>query len=204
MARKYNFIHFDTGRYIESLVHGQNWRKSAVLRRQRHLFDTGKLCTPSWVSEISTKYTKQMAKLGYSIVYSGFPRTVSETFGSGNKDFMRLLERLYGKKNISVVQLKVSEKGSLDRNSHRLVCSVCGLPLLGNVKTKRCSFCAGKMRTRSLDKPEVIKVRLREYRDSTEPIIGGMRKRKIKVFQINGEPLPYKVHESVKKALKLG
>ncbi|MGC9603377.1 MAG: nucleoside monophosphate kinase [Minisyncoccia bacterium] len=203
LARKYNFIHFDTGRYIESLVRAPGWQKSAILRRERHLFDTGKLCTPSWVSKISKRFTGQIAELGYSIVYSGFPRTQSETFGKGKDDFMRFLEKLYGKKNITTIRLLVSEKASLARNSHRLVCSVCGLPLLGNAKIKTCTFCAGKMRTRSLDRPEVIKIRLKEYQNRTIPILQGMRKRGFRVAEINGEPLPYKVFESVKKTLKL-
>ncbi|MEK7169587.1 MAG: nucleoside monophosphate kinase [Patescibacteria group bacterium] len=203
LARRYNFIHFDTGRYIESLVRAPGWEKSAVLRRERRIFDSGVLCTPSWVFKITAQFAGKMSKLGYSIVFSGSPRTLPEAFGTKDNGLAKVLERLYGKANIVVVQLQVSEKASLDRNSHRLVCSVCGLPLLSGTKIKNCAFCAGKMRTRSLDKPEVIKVRLKEYHNRTYPIIAGMKKRNFKVFPINGEPLPYKVFENVKKALKL-
>jgi len=59
------------------------------------------------------------------------------------------------------------------------------------------------MRTRSLDKPEVIKVRLKEYHNRTMPILQEMRKRGFRTADINGEPLPYRVFESVKKTLKL-
>ena len=203
LARKYNFIHFDTGRYIESLVRAPGWEKNAVLRRERRIFDSGVLCTPSWVFNITAQFAGRMAKLGYSIVFSGSPRTLPEAFGKKDNGLAKVLERLYGKGNVAVIQLQVSEKASLNRNSHRLVCSVCGLPLLGNAKIKICTFCAGKMRTRSLDKPEVIKVRLKEYHNRTYPIIAGMKKRNFKVFPINGEPLPFKVFGSVKKALKL-
>ncbi len=203
LARKYNFIHFDTGRYIESMVRAPGWQKSAIIRRERHLFDTGKLCTPSWAANISKQFAGKVSKLGFGIVCSGSPRTLPEAFGSKENGFVKTLEKLYGKKNVTVIQLLVSEKGSLDRNSHRLVCSVCGLPLLGNAKIKTCTFCSGKMRTRSLDKPEVIKIRLKEYHNRTYPIIAGMKKRKFRVCPINGEPLPYKVFESVQKILKI-
>ena len=162
--------------------------KNAVLRRERRIFDSGVLCTPSWVFNITAQFAGRMAKLGYSIVFSGSPRTLPEAFGKKDNGLAKVLERLYGKGNVAVIQLQVSEKASLNRNSHRLVCSVCGLPLLGNAKIKICTFCAGKMRTRSLDKPEVIKVRLKEYHNRTYPIIAGMKKRNFKVFPINGEP----------------
>lgn len=203
LARKYNFIHFDTGRYLESLVRAPGWQKSAILRRERHLFDTGKLCTPSWVSDMSKQFAEKVSKLGFSIVCSGSPRTLAEAFGSKENGLVKTLEKLYGKRNVITIRLLVNEKASLARNSHRLVCSVCGLPLLANAKTKNCAFCAGKMRTRSLDAPQVIKVRLKEYHNRTEPIVAGIKKRGFKVIRVNGEPLPYKVFGSIKKALKL-
>ena len=203
LARKFNFIHFDTGRYIESIIRAPGWRKSAILRRQRRFFDTGKLCTPSWVLKIAAQFAGRMAKLGYGAVFSGSPRTLLEAFGTKDNGLVKVLEKLYGEKNVAVIQLRVGEKSSLDRNSHRLVCSVCGLPLLARAKIKTCAFCAGKMRTRSLDTPEIIKIRLKEYHNRTEPIIAGMKKRGFKVSPINGEALPCKVFESVKKSLKI-
>lgn len=203
LARKFNFIHFDTGRYIESVVRASGWQKSAILRRERHLFDTGKLCDSGWVLKMSKRFAERLSKMGYSIVFSGSLRTLPEAFGSKNNGLVHALEKLYGKKNVVVVQLLVGVKSSLRRNSHRLVCSVCGLPLLANAKVKQCAFCGGKMRTRSLDAPAVIKVRLKEYHNRTYPIIAGMKKRGFRVVSVNGEPLPYKVHESIVKALHL-
>jgi adenylate kinase len=204
LARKYSFIHFDTGRYGEALLYAPGALKDPILRRERKHFDSGVLFTPSWVLQMVSDATNRIAKAGWSIVYSGSPRTMFEAFGNKKQGgLIEVLRKIYGKNNVKVIQLLVSGKASLDRNSHRLVCSVCGLPLLGNAKIKMCTFCAGKMRTRSLDKPEVIKVRLKEYHDRTYPIIAEMKKKKLKVFPVNGEPLPFKVFESVKKALKL-
>ncbi|MEK7089865.1 MAG: hypothetical protein AAB920_03565, partial [Patescibacteria group bacterium] len=62
----------------------------------------------------------------------------------------------------------------------------------------------GPMRTRSLDNPEIIKVRLKEYRDRTYPIVAQMKKKGFSISKIDGEPLPYKVSDKVVKALKLG
>lgn len=203
LAKKFNFIHFDTGRHIESVVNAPGWQKNAVLRRERKLFDTGKLCTPSWVLGVVRKAVTRIAGAGYSIVFSGSPRTLYEAFGLKNDGLLYVLKKLYGKKNIVVLNLLVGGKSSIKRNSHRVVCSVCGLPLLAKTKIKTCAFCAGKMRTRSLDAPAVIKVRLKEYRNRTYPIIEKMKKQGFKITRVNGEPAPYKVHGEIIKVLKL-
>lgn len=204
LARKYGFIHFDTGRYIESVVHNPALQKSAVIRRERKLFDTGILCTPSWVLKVVREATKKISKAGYSIVYSGSPRTLFEALGDKkNKGLFAELKKLYGGKNINIIRLKVGPKTSIKRNSNRLVCSVCGLPILAASKAKSCSFCAGPARRRTLDKPEVIKVRLREYEERTLPIVKEAKKLGVKIMEINGEPAPYKVHENIVKKLGL-
>lgn len=59
------------------------------------------------------------------------------------------------------------------------------------------------MRKRTLDKPEVIKVRLKEYRERTYPIVAKAKKLGIKAYDFNGEPLPYKVFRKVVKSLGL-
>lgn len=204
LARKYGFIHFDTGRAIESAVRAPGWEKSPILRRERHFFDTGKLCTPSWVEGIIRKEAEKISKVGLSLVFSGSPRTFEEAVGKNGKNgFFEYLGKLFGKENVKTIFLKASEESSLKRNSHRLVCSVCGQPLLSGTKLKNCAFCFGKMRARSLDKPEVIKVRLKEYHDRTEPVLKWAKAHKFKVTEVNAESLPYKVFESVKKSLKL-
>ncbi len=203
LVKKFNFVHFDTGRYIETLVNTPGWEKDPVLKRERKFFDSGQLCTPSWVLKITKNFVKRVAKLGFSIVFSGSPRTLYEAFGKKNNGLLKNLEENYGKENIFVIFLKVRDSVSLKRNSHRLVCSVCGLPLLAGVKVKNCAFCAGSMRTRSLDKPEVIKVRLKEFRERTYPILKQMKNLGYKIIEVNGEPLPFEIHQQIIKKLKL-
>ncbi len=52
LAKIYGFVHFDTGRYIENFLRAPGWQKNLVLRRERKLFDTGKLLSPPWVLKI--------------------------------------------------------------------------------------------------------------------------------------------------------
>ncbi len=203
LAKRFHFIHFDTGSYIEKLVNAPGWWKSKILRRERKNFDSGKLCTPSWVLKIIKLAVTKIYKAGYGVVFSGSPRTLYEAFGTKNNGLIQTLISLYGRENIFVLKLSIREKFSIERNSHRVVCSICGLPLLAKAKIKNCAFCGGTMRRRSLDKPEVIKVRLKEYQERTYPIIQGIKKLGIKLFEINGEPLPFLIHQEIVKKLKL-
>lgn len=172
--------------------------------REKALFDSGKLCTPEWVLAITKDEATRIASAGFDIVFSGSPRTMFEAFGEGaTTGLLETLIGSYGKENINVVLLRVQDETSIKRNSGRLVCSVCGLPKLESVSLPHCPLCAGPMRTRSLDNVEVIKVRLQQYRDRTFPIVDGMRQKGFNIFEVDGEPLPFKVHEEVSHALKL-
>ncbi|MGC9611007.1 MAG: nucleoside monophosphate kinase [Minisyncoccia bacterium] len=204
LARKYNFIHFDTGRYGESILYAPGALKDPILRRERKNFDTGVLFTPSWTLRMVSDATRRIAAAGWNIVYSGSPRTAFEAFGDKKqKGLTALLSKLYGKRNVKIIFLQIRGGTTLKRNGARFVCSVCGLPKLARSKESRCAFCSGLLRERSLDDPKVISVRLKEYENRTFPIISKMKKRGFKVVRVNGEPLPYKVFESVKKTLKL-
>ncbi|MCL4399862.1 nucleoside monophosphate kinase [Patescibacteria group bacterium] len=204
LVRRYGFFNFDTGRYLENTVHAEENQKNPVIRRERELFDSGKLCTPSFVLKIIKKETKKLATLGADLVFSGSPRTIYEAFGDkSNKGLLDLLKSTYGKENIDIVFLKIPPEVSLKRNSHRKVCSVCGLQVLAKVKHARCPLCDGKTKTRTLDKPEVIKVRLDEFKNRTYPIVVRVKKEKYKVYEIDGTPAPFEVHEKIIKALKL-
>lgn len=200
LAKNYNFLHFDTGQYIEKLLHDPQYKKDKIIQREKKLFDSGKLCTPSWVLKIVSEATKNIAKVGWNVVFSGSPRTVFEAFGDkGNKGLMEILDSFYGRKNIFIFELKVGAKTSIERNSHRLICGICGQPSLFRYtgKIPCCAVCAGPFKKRTLDKPEVIKARLVEYHNRTQPILKGLKKEGYRVYPINGEPAPYKVFEKI-------
>ena len=199
-ARYFGFIHFDTGKYLESLVHDPAALKSAVVRRQRTLFDTGKLLTTSWVLKVVGFRMKEIAAAGLGLVLSGSPRTVSEA-----KNLLPVMERLYGRKNMFFFVLWVLPETSIKRNSRRLICSVCGLSLLRVKGTEKftvenpCPFCGGKLVRRTLDRPSVIRDRLVEFNLKTLPVFAAIRKGGYKVMEIKGDALPFKVFNSIKK-----
>ncbi len=206
LADKLGLIHFDTGRYIEQVVHNPANKKDKIIQRERKLFDSGALCTPDWVLKIVGEKTKKLAEAGFGIVFSGSPRTFYEAFGDHKqKGLVSILEKYYGKKNIFIFNIDISAQNSIKRNSNRLICSVCGIQLMATFKNvaglKICPFCGGKFYRRTLDNPETIKIRLEEYRERTLPIAAELKKRDYKIIRINGEPLPAKVFQSILKYL---
>ncbi len=204
LEKRHNFVHFDSGRFFENLFKSPEAKKDPVLKREKCLFDTGELMSPAFALRTSTAAVKRIGLAGDSIVFSGSPRTEYEAFGDKrHQGLLKTIEGVYGKKNVSIVELKVKPRTSLKRNGARRVCGFCGLPVLASAKTAICAFCAGKTRRRTLDKPTVIKERLKEYARRTQPMIARMRRNGYRIIPVNGELLPYKISEGIAKKLHL-
>lgn len=201
LADRLDLMHFDTGRFLESIVHDPKRLKSKIIRKERRLFDSGKLMTPSFVLREMKRGVKTIAKTGHGIVFSGSPRTKGEA-----EKLLPILERLYARKYIFVFKLKIREFIGIRRNVNRIVCAVCKAPLLTayypSKKPKHCPVCAGPFYKRTLDNQETLKVRLKEYHHRTEPILKMMKKRGYKIREVNAEPAPHKVFRQIFNSLK--
>jgi adenylate kinase len=205
LVRVYNFVNFDTGRFLERELFSEEGLKNKSLEKERENFRTGKLCSPPFVLKIVRRETQKLALAGADITYSGSPRTYFEAFGDKkNKGLFDTLFKIFGKENVYIIVLRVSERVSLSRNLNRKICSVCGLQAVANYKSNECSLCYGKLKKRILDKPDVIKERLKEYKERTYPILEELKKRKFKnVHEISGAPLPYLIHNKIAKIIGL-
>ncbi len=201
LSKNFGFYHFDSGKYIEQVINDPEKLKNKTVQREKKLFDSGVLCDPSWILQIVKEKSKELAKAGINIVFSGSPRTLFEAFGDKkNVGLIKVLEKGYGKKNIGVLYIDVKPETSVFRNSHRSVCSVCGAPVLYKGDGEQsCPFCDASLRKRSLDNPDTIKVRLEEYKNRTKPILEQLRKQGYVINNIEGEEPPFKVFEKVSK-----
>lgn len=206
LAQKFGLVHFDTGKFIESVVHDPQNANDPVISIHRTSFDTGMLVDPMWVyTSVVKKNVTNIHGLGMGIVFSGSPRTELEAFTAegGERGLVHFLEGLYGRESISVVALRVRPEIVVDRNSHRLICSICGLPVMHqeNCPAESCPVCGGPLKKRTLDTVETMQVRLQEYENRTRPIIEGLRKRGYSIAEVNGEPLPYMVFQEILQKL---
>jgi adenylate kinase len=196
LASKLDLIHFDTCKFLESIVHDPRRQHEKIVKRERALFDGGKLMTPSFVTGEVMREAEHIAKAGWGIVLSGSPRTMYEA-----ERLYPKFEKLFGKKNVNVFVLEVPPKDSIKRNGARMVCAKCGYLLLTAFypghKGKQCPVCAGPFYKRSLDKPSVIKIRLKEYEKRTFPIFKYVKKHGYNLHRVDARPAPYKVMEHI-------
>ena len=193
-----NAIHFDSGRYFERLIKENDPLMTPELRRQ---FNEGELLDPRMFLELVSKRIEAIANSGFSVVFSGKPRTILETFGDENlHGFMEILSGLYGKENIIMFKLMIPEEVSIDRNSNRLVCSICKKGSIVR-DAKMCSLCGGDLYKRTLDDPEVIKTRLKEYSERTEPLFKMLKEGGFNVIEIDGTPTPAEIFKNIQKHL---
>lgn len=189
-------IYIDAGRLMESIVHDLHRQKSPLIRREGRFFDGGKIMTPSFVAREIAKRIQHLHDNRASVVLSGNPRTHGEAVLE-----LPLLKRLYGVKNLHVFSLRVPEALATRRNLRRKICSVCGRPLLTEylprVPFRRCPLCAGPLYRRVIDTPAVLKVRMREYHERTEPIFQYLKDQGLDVHTIDGTKSPAEVFKRI-------
>lgn len=205
LAKKLDFFHFDTGQYLRAILYDPVSKSDKIIQGERKLNETGTLNTPSWILKIMIQAVSNLAVLKKGVVFSGSPRTFYEAFGyeqgesSKNKTGLTdVLNKYYGKKNISVFSLDIPRRESIKRASSRLSCFVCGSPFMAQkYKITSCPFCGGEIIKRKDDNKESIIKRLNEYENRTKPIFNELKKRKYKIFKIDGTPAPYKIHRTI-------
>lgn len=206
LAAKFGLIHFDTGKYLEQLVHDPDKKDDPEMQRAREIFDSGVLMDPAFVLKIISQKAKEVSDSGFGIVFSGSPRTLYEAFGDEkNQGLIALLEQKFGKENILPIFLKIDPKVSIQRNKNRKICAVCGTAILYNDSDqhKTCPLCGGTLRTRTLDNPTVFETRIAEYEERTKPILKGLENQGYAVTEIDGHPMPYQVFDEITDKLNL-
>ncbi|MBI4991913.1 MAG: nucleoside monophosphate kinase [Candidatus Harrisonbacteria bacterium] len=205
LAGKLGMVHFDTGKYLEQVVHDPTTQKNPEIRKAGKIFDSGALVDPAFVLKLTAKKSKEIAKAGFGLVFSGSPRTVFEAFGDKNHEgLISVLEKNFGKKNMVPIFLKIQPELSILRNAKRKICSICGTAILYSDAThhhKTCPLCGGGLKRRTVDNPKVFRTRIKEYKERTLPILAGLKKRRYKIISISGRPMPYRVFDNILKKL---
>ena len=208
LAEKLSLFYLETSKIIEAEV--TKAKKGEVVKvkgknysliEEKKLWETGNLCSPPLVTFWVKNKIKELTKEGKGITMAGSPRTLYE-----GEAIIPLLKKLYGPKNIKVILLEITPQETIFRNSHRRICQLMRHPILfskENEKLKTCPLDGSKLiRRKGLDDPETIKVRLKEYKERTYPLIECFKREKLKVKKIDGSPPPAIVFKNILKALK--
>lgn len=186
LAKKGDFVEIEGKKYF--------FEDQAKIRRQGLLWDG------RFIFYFSKKKLEGLAREGKGIIMSGSPRNIEE----GEK-LIPFLGKLYGAKNIVVIALKVTPEVTLWRNYRRRECELATHSILYTKETEkltRCPLDGSKLMRRKDDNPEVIKKRLKEYKEKTFPLLQFFRKQNLKVKEINGEQSVADVFRDVLKVLR--
>lgn len=175
--------------------------KEYDVSNEKKLWEKGILCSPPFVTYLVENKIKELFDAGKSLVLAGSPRTLYE-----GEELVPLLKELYGALNIKVVYLELSPEETIFRNSHRRICELVRHPILYHKETEKLTICpidgSKLIKRKGLDAPETIKVRLKEFKKRTFPLIEYFKKQGIEVKKINGEQTVVNVHKDILKALR--
>jgi adenylate kinase len=201
IAHKFNFVIVSSSKLIEERIFNPALQNDSIIQRERKLFEAGRLCTPSWITEIINEKVNQLHQEGKGLIFTGSPRTLYEA-----ENEIPYWESIFGQNNILAIVINIRPETSIFRNSHRRICEKCHNPIIFSKETEnltQCPVCGGKIIDRGvLDAPETIKVRLQEYKNRTEPIFKYLKERGYQLIGIDGEPLPDEVTKQIFKKLE--
>ncbi len=209
VSGKFNLYNLETSKIIEAEVmnakkgeYAEITGKKYYFSHEKDLWTKGILCSPPFVSFLVRTKLQELAKENKGVVMSGSPRTLPE-----GENLIPLLKKLYGDQNIKIALLELTPEQTIWRNSHRRICELMRHPILSTRKEflslTHCPLDGSKlMKRKGLDKPETIKVRLKEYRERTYPLIDYFKKQGLRVKKINGEQSVEDVHRDVLAAIK--
>ncbi len=199
LSEKLNLYYFETSKLLEAKF--ANAEKGDFMEvggvkyffeDEKKLWETGILCSPPFVTAVVKEKLQEIFKEGKSLLFAGSPRTLYE-----GKEEMPFLAKLYGKINIHIILLDLTEDQSIYRNSHRRICELMRHPVLYSPETAALTMCpldgSTLVAREGLDDAQTIKVRLREYRERTFPLIAYFQEQGFKVYEINADQTVAKV-----------
>ena len=172
LARAYGLLRLSTGDMLWEEVK----RETELGMRVRSWLNGGDLVPDQLMSRILLSRLHSQQGIG-GCVYDGYPRTAHQA---------ELLDGLLAELNRRVdvaIYLDVPDQDLLGRLAGRLTCAVCGAVYHAeSAKPKvagACDACDGALVQRDDDREEVVRERLRVYRQKTESLLELYRSRGI-------------------------
>jgi len=208
LAEKLNLFYWESSKIIEDKIMKAGKKdfqivegKKYFLADEKKLWANGILCSPPLVTFWFMEKIEKLFKDDMGIIMTGSPRTIYE-----GKKLIALLKKLYKPSNVKVILIGLTPEQTIFRNSHRRICELMRHPILYTPETANLRICpldgSKLLKRKGLDDPETIKVRLREYKERTFPLVKLFEDSGLKVKKINGEQSVSEVFEDILKAIK--
>ena len=208
LSEKLGFFHFSSSRVVGQII--ENAQPGSFIEidkvkysfeEQKKIREEGKLWDDIFLTHFVNKKIKELYDEGYGIIFDGTIRTPYE-----GEHVIPLLKELYGAEAIEVIYIDITEVETVLRNTHRRECELMRHPVLYSKETEKLTQCqidGSNLVERTDDDIEVIKIRLKEFREKTKPLLDIFQKQGLKIHQIDGSPKPITVFESILKVLRI-
>ncbi len=172
LAQILNIPHISTGDILREAVN----KKTELGLKAKSYMDKGELVPDDvMIGIIKEVLASEKCKNGF--ILDGFPRTLAQA---------EALEKIFDELNIkldNVISLEVNDDEIIKRLTNRRVCKNCTAVynlLIDKIpEDNKCPRCGGELYQRSDDNPEVIKNRLKVYRESTQPLLSYYENKRI-------------------------
>ncbi len=193
MVDKYKIPQISTGDILRAEV-----KKGSELElKAKAIMDAGKLVSDDIIlGIIENRISEEDCKKGF--ILDGFPRTIPQADG---------LKKLLAKKKLrlkKVINIKVDEEEVVKRISGRWTCRGCEEIFNTYTKPEKrkgiCNKCGGELYQRDDQKENVVRDRMKVYKQQTEPLIKYYTKEGM-VMDIDGLQEINKVFEDIVDAL---
>jgi len=194
LSKYLSIPHIATGDIFRDAVK----RGTKLGKKAKEYMDKGELVPDEIVNGIvKERISMEDCKNGF--ILDGYPRTINQA-----KALDQMLSDLNMRIDL-VINLDVSEENIVRRLSYRRVCKQCGAiyHLINNPPKRNniCDVCGGELYQRDDDREEVIRNRLKVYRERTKPIIQYYEDKGI-LINVNGNGSIEEVWSEILKVLK--
>lgn len=175
------------------MLRGARRKGTELGNKAARFMDAGELVPDEVVIGIvAERLDEDDAREGF--ILDGFPRTV------GQANALREM----GVQLEAVINIQVGEDEVVRRLGGRLSCPECGATFHEEFEPPSeegvCDSCGQELVRREDDQPEAIRERLRQYRESTEPLIEFYDQRDV-LENVDGEGTPDEVYERIDDAI---
>jgi adenylate kinase len=196
LSEDFGFYHLDTSKIVEKKMHED--ASDPALQKAQADFKAGKLVDPKLVASWVVDTIREIGATG-SMVFSGSFRTNLEADVE-----TPIVEEIFGKDNVHVVNIQVSEEESVKRNVARRVCKANRHPIPNFPEFETITMCpkdGSELIKRILDNEETMRVRYATYLQETAPVLDYFRNRGYTIVEINGEQKIREVHNDIMTGL---
>ncbi|MBX4190173.1 nucleoside monophosphate kinase [Candidatus Parcubacteria bacterium] len=193
LSEELGLVHLENSKIIEEKFKNDPEDPEVVDAKKAYL--AGQWINPKVVVKWIVGTMKEIADRKDGIVLSSAFRTEEE---AGEE--LEFFEKNYGKENIKIISLSLSEEVAMDRSLNRRICKANRHPIPNFPEFKNITTCpkdGSELETRILDKPDTIKARYKEHFTRTMPVIDFMTKKGYNIIEVNGEQSIEDVHRDI-------